>query len=110
MISNLFFSPSDNATSNLSCDIENTVDSDCAISNVVQALNLKDTSFGETNNNITSKKELQTDLDTVWPQICNIENTPALKLSWTRTSLKRKTYDLLNVDPDNVSDCEIDIT
>ena len=107
MISNLFFSPSDNATSNLSCDIENTVDSDCAISNVVQALNLKDTSFGETNNNVTSKK--QTDLDPVWPQICNIENTPALKLSWTRTSLKRKTFDLLNVDPDYVSDCEIDI-
>ena len=103
MISSLFFSPSDNATSNLSCDTENTVDSDCAIANVAKALNLKDTAFGETNNNITAKREQHTNLDHVWPQICNIENTPALKLSWTRTSLKRKTFDLLNVDPDYVS-------
>lgn len=109
MIPSLFFSPSDNATSNLSCDIDNTVDSDCAITNVVKALNLKDTAVGETNNNISSKRERNPNLDPVWPQICNIENTPALKLSWTGTSLKRKTFDLLNVDPDHVSGCEVHI-
>ena len=99
VISSLFFSPSDNATSNLSCDN----------SNMVEALNLNGTALSDADHNISSNRESQLNMETVWPQICNIENTPALKLSWARTSLKRKTFHILNVDPDHVSNREIDM-
>ena len=39
----------------------------------------------------------------IWPQICNIENTPALKLSWKTAGISQTVHKLLNVDPNHVS-------
>ena len=102
MISSLVLSLSDDATSKQSCDRQNSLESDFNF--IGKALDLKNVAFGgKEDKSVSSSDTIERSPSDVWLQICNFEKTPAIKLSWTQTSLNRKNFRLLNVDPEYVS-------
>ena len=110
VISNLFSSLLDDVASNSLCDKENKLHSECTSANTSKILNLNDIVLGENiDKELSTKEDTQKKVDVIWSQIYNIEKTPALKLSWKQTSLNRKIFELLKVDPENVSELELDL-
>ena len=102
MISSLVLSLSDHANTKQSCDRQNSLQSD--VNFIRKALDLKNAAFGEKEDkSVSSSDTIERSPNDVWLQICNFEKTPAIKLSWTQTSLNRKNFRLLNVDPEYVS-------
>ena len=98
MISDLVHSVSDFAYSDQSCDAQ--ISTQPGSSFTGKALDLRNVVMIAKEDSSFSSNEV-TDND-VWLNICNLEKTPAIKLSWTQTSLIRKNFRLLNVDPENV--------
>ena len=98
MISDLVHSISDVAYSDQSCGAQ--ISTQPVSSFTGKALDLRNVvMIGKEDSSFSSNE--MTDND-VWLNICNLEKTPAIKLSWTQTSLIRKNFRLLNVDPENV--------
>ena len=109
MISSLLSSISERATSSISCDNEQ-VHSKCTTGDAITSLNLNKIGLAENDGeNCLSYEEIQEDSSGIWPLVCNVETTPALKLAWKRTSLNTKLFKILNVNPDNVSPIELDL-
>ena len=111
VISSLILSLSEIATSYKDCDNENlSGHSECTVANVSKPLNLNSVGIDDNGKEESgSSEKTQNHPSGVWPLICYVETTPALKFSWSKASLKRKTFQLLNVDPDNVSDKKLDL-
>ena len=102
MISSLVLGLSDDVTINQSCDIQNSLQPGPNFMGKV--LDLKTVALGEKEHeSASSSDKIERSTNDVWLQICNFEKTPAIKLSWTQTSLNRKNFRLLNVDPEFVS-------
>ena len=101
MISNLVLSLADDVASNQSCDTQSSFQPDTSFAGT--ALDLRNIKYDKKDDESVSSNE-KTDINSndVWLQICNFEKTPAIKLSWTQTSLNRKNFKLLNVDPEYV--------
>merc|ERR1712223_1551091 len=101
VISNLVLSLSDDVTSNQSCDTQSSLQPGTSI--ISTALDLRNIKYDKKDDETLSSIE-KTDINSndVWLQICNFEKTPAIKLSWTQTSLNRKNFKLLDVDPEYV--------
>ena len=102
VISTIFASVSDDATTESACDLQNKKDSEFGASNLPKALNLNRMVNMENADTCISSSEYSQSLG-IWPQICNIENTPALKLSWKTAGISQTVHKLLNVDPNHVS-------
>ena len=97
MISDLVHSISDVAYSDQSCP---QISTQSGSSIAGKALDLRNVVIiGKEDSSFSSNEVTDND---VWLNICNLEKTPAIKLSWTQTSLIRKNFRLLNVDPENV--------
>ena len=98
VISSLVHSISDVANSYHSCDEQISTQSGSSVAG--KALDLRNVvMIGKDDSSFSSDEVTDND---VWLNICNLEKTPAIKLSWTQTSLIRKNFRLLNVDPENV--------
>ena len=98
MISDLVHSISDVAYSDQSCGAQ--ISTQPGSSFTGKALDLRNVvMIGKEDSSFSSNEVTDND---VWLNICNLEKTPAIKLSWTQTSLIRKNFRLLNVDPENV--------
>ena len=109
VISTLFASLSERATSNMSCDTKQ-VHSKCTEADAITSLNLNKIGLADSERDDSlSYEEIQESSSGIWPLVCNVETTPALKLAWKRTSLNAKLFKFLNVNPENVSPFEIDL-
>ena len=102
VISTIFPSVSDDATTDSACDLQNKKESEFTASNLPKALNLNRVVNMKNADTCISNSEYDQSLG-IWPQICNIENTPALKLSWKTAGISQTVHKLLNVDPNHVS-------
>ena len=102
VISTIFPSVSDDASTESVCDLQGKKDSEFGTSNLPKALNLNRVVKMQNADTCISSSEYNQSLG-IWPQICNIENTPALKLSWKTAGISKNVHKLLNVDPNHVS-------
>ena len=98
MISSLIQSISDDPKAYLSSDAHVSLQSGSNFAG--NALDLRNVAVGGKHG--SSLQSIERNDNDVWWNICNLEKTPAIKLSWTQTSLIRKNFRLLNVDPENV--------